>query len=147
MMIMEYFLTCPTATVHDAYLKHIRVHALADMLNIDSLKILAVEKLWLSIRNNWDVRLFIPCVKETYATTNKRDKTIRNMLVMAAHKNMAQLVERKGFVEEFQDMGEFTVEFLVHVAPSLNSIVNRTSFGVLVQVLISQIAPPVNNSA
>jgi hypothetical protein len=141
MMIMEYFLTCPTViAVHDAYLKHTRVHVLADKLGINGLKILAAEKLWLSVCDNWNVKLFIPCVKETYATTNKRDQTIRKMLVMAAHKNMEQLVKTEEFVEEFQDMGEFTAEFLMHV-PHLIQLCIKA-------ITVAQNASPVvNNSA
>ncbi|KAI5794059.1 hypothetical protein FPQ18DRAFT_401522 [Pyronema domesticum] len=85
--------------VNDRYLKHIRVHALADMLNIDCLKILAAEKLWLKVRNNFE--------------------TIRNMLVMEAHRHMAYFGNKEGFmdafqdIDAFQDMGEFTADLLV----------------------------------
>jgi hypothetical protein len=98
------------------------------MLNIDCLKILAAENIWLNlVRNSFQVRLFIPCVKETYATTNKHDQTIRNMSVMATHKYMAYVSNREKFMDAFQDinafqdMGEFTADLSVHVAPLLYS--------------------------
>lgn len=86
------------------------------MLGVGCLKTLATEKLRQNLRYKWDMKCFIGCIIETYATTNESDRTIRGMLIEFAHMNLRELADTEGFVEDFKHLGEFTAELVFHLS-------------------------------
>jgi hypothetical protein len=77
---------------------------------------LATEKLRQNFRYKWDMKCFIECIIETYATTNESDCTIRGLLIEFAHMILRELADTEGFVEDFKYLGEFTAELVFHLS-------------------------------
>jgi hypothetical protein len=96
------------------YLKHIRVYALADMLDVPQLKLLAARKLKLQ-PEIWQPEDFIDCVQETYTTTYNKDLEIRNILVDVAYDNRAELVKHEIFHQESETLGEFLMALVFKI--------------------------------
>ncbi|KAF8541482.1 hypothetical protein BDD12DRAFT_878711 [Trichophaea hybrida] len=112
-------------------LKHPRVYALADMLDIPDLKDLITKKLQIQL-NNWVAADFPVMVREIYSTTNKQDKEIRNVLVTTAKEHIDKLLKLKEFKEVAEEFGEFSTALLAVVRepppPPVQTIV-RCSYG------------------
>ena len=96
-------------------LKHIRVHALADMLDVPSLKALAVEKFESTLENEWVPTDFAGVVAEVYATSNARDNGIRKALISSARFHLGELVSFDVFKDILFANGEFSVGLLVAI--------------------------------
>jgi hypothetical protein len=94
-------------------LKHPRVYALADMLDIPDLKRLAKKKLEAQLEKEFVAADFYGTVKEVYATTNARDEDFRNLLIEVTKNNLAALKENKEFREVILELGEFSGQLVM----------------------------------
>jgi len=90
------------------YLRHLRVHALADMLDVPGLKILAASHLESRLGANWAAAEFPKIVGEIFSTTNSQDKTARNVLIKAARNHLLELSENDDFKTVLSEHGEFS---------------------------------------
>jgi len=102
-------------------LKHPRVYALADMLDVPDLKRLAKEKLEAQLEKEFVAADFYGTVKETYATTNARDEDFRNVLVEVTKKNLTSLKESREFREVMREFGEFSAQLVMAMAGDATS--------------------------
>jgi hypothetical protein len=89
-------------------LKHCRVHALADMLEIPALKAIAAAKLDIKLSTDWVTADFPGIVKEVYSMTNTRDHEVRNVLIRATRIHLNELLEVQEFKDVMFEFGEFS---------------------------------------
>ncbi|KAF8541483.1 BTB/POZ protein [Trichophaea hybrida] len=89
-------------------LKHCRVHALADMLEIPPLKAIAAKKLETKLTSNWVTADFPGIVKEVYSTTNTRDHEVRNVLIRSTKTHLNELLPIQEFKDVMFEFGEFS---------------------------------------
>ena len=94
-------------------LKHPRVHALADMLDVPSLKALAVEKFESMLENEWAPTDFAGVIAEVYATSNARDNGICKALINSAKSHLGELLSLDVFKDILFANGEFSGGLLV----------------------------------
>jgi hypothetical protein len=83
------------------------------MLGALDLKTIAARKLEDQLKQ-WNSEEFIRCVQEVYDTTSKTDLDIRNILIYAATRNMAELVKFGFFCKELERYGEFTAALILN---------------------------------
>lgn len=100
-------------------MKHPRVYALADFLDVSALKTLACKKLKAGLDSKFVVVGFSRLVKEVYSSTNLRDNDIRDVLVEATTKNFGALKSLPSFKEVANEFGEFSGGVLMVIAPEL----------------------------
>ncbi|KAF8251770.1 hypothetical protein K440DRAFT_43698 [Wilcoxina mikolae CBS 423.85] len=89
-------------------LKHCRVHALADMLEIPALKTIAATKLDTKLANHWVTADFPGVVKEVYSTTNTRDHEVRDVIIRATRTHLNELLAIQEFKDVMFEFGEFS---------------------------------------
>jgi len=101
-------LTCYCVEDDLGALKHCRVHALADMLEITALKTIAATKLNTKLSSEWVTADFPGIVKEVYSTTNTRDHEVRNVLIRATRIHLKELLAVQEFKDVMFEFGEFS---------------------------------------
>ena len=84
------------------------MYALADMLDIPSLKAIAAKKLEAALKSKWDPTGFAEVVAEVYATSNTRDSDIRGTLIESAKSHLKELLLLDAFKEVLFSNGEFS---------------------------------------
>jgi hypothetical protein len=90
------------------YLRHPRVHALADMLDVPGLKILAANHMETTLATKWTTTEFPKIICEVFSTTNSQDKTARNVLIKATRNHLTELSENDDFKAVLSEHGEFS---------------------------------------
>jgi hypothetical protein len=90
------------------YLRHPRVHALADMLDVPGLKTVTADKMQTRFSTNWVTAEFPKIVSEVYSTTNSQDKTARDVLTKAARNHFMELSSDDDFKALLRELGEFS---------------------------------------
>jgi len=111
-------------------LKHVRVYALADMLNIPELKTIAMQKLETFFKSNWDAKSFPGTVREAYLATAPRDTRLRRVLVDVARKHLLDLADSEDFRNTLYDFGEFSGEIVLANVANPIPVHPRSGFGV-----------------
>ncbi|KAF8537491.1 hypothetical protein BDD12DRAFT_887545 [Trichophaea hybrida] len=87
---------------------HLRVHSLADMLDVPELKELATMKLQEHLETRW-AEGFVDLVKEVYNTTSSfRDKDFREVVVRSAFMHLDEHLKVEEFDNLMGDVGEFS---------------------------------------
>lgn len=78
------------------HLVHPRVYALADMLGVESLKLIALKKLRKQFeREQVEVEAYPTIIREVYSTTGTRDKQIRETVVVPTGQHVEALVKER----------------------------------------------------
>ena len=86
------------------------MYALADMYFVEDLKLLSEAKLRQKLRKAEVGEEFAECVREMYATTSERDKTMRSAVVEAAvSQRSAMTSSGKDLIH---DGGDFVVDYI-----------------------------------
>ncbi len=93
-------------------LKHPRVFALADMFQMDELKMLAREKFEKQLQQHWISDTFSDCIRELYETTQLSDTAMRRAAVEVARIHAAQLYPQKAFQTLLREVGDFAVDMV-----------------------------------
>jgi hypothetical protein len=94
-------------------LKHVRVHALADMLGIETLKQVAAVKLDRELEREFRTEEFAALVREIYLTTASSYDKIREVVVKHASKNLDKLKGNEEFKATLLLYGEFSGNLLL----------------------------------
>ena len=84
------------------------MHALADMLDIPSLKVVAAKRLEAALKSEWDPTGFAEVVAEVYATSNTRDSDIRGTLIESARPHLKELLLLDAFKDVLFSNAEFS---------------------------------------
>jgi hypothetical protein len=97
-------------------LKHTRVYALADMLDVPSLKSVATQKLKAKLDNDVVSADFHETVRDAYSSTYPGDKELRNVLVHATKKHLSELVLNEEFKKVLLELAEFSGQLVLEMA-------------------------------
>ncbi|KAF8251766.1 hypothetical protein K440DRAFT_612039 [Wilcoxina mikolae CBS 423.85] len=89
-------------------MKHLRVYALADMLDVPGLKAIAASHIETSLSNSWSAAEFPKIVTEVYSTTSTQDKVMRNVLIKAGRTNLRELSKNVEFKKLLVECGDFS---------------------------------------
>lgn len=95
--------------------KHPRVYALADLLDLDGLKKLCVAKFREQLVQHWISDTFTDAVREVYATTYSNDRAMKDPLVTIARQQAKSLIMRQDFIKLSKEVAEFSGDVLAAV--------------------------------
>ncbi|KAA8893036.1 BTB/POZ protein [Sphaerosporella brunnea] len=97
-------------------LRHTRVYALADMLDVPSLKTVATAKLKRKLDTDIVSADFHETVRDAYSSTYPGDKELRNVLVHATRKHLGDLVHHEEFRKLLLELAEFSGQLVIESA-------------------------------
>ena len=83
------------------------------MLDIPVLKAIAAKRLEATLKSEWDPTGFAGVVAEVYATSNTRDKDIRETLIESAKSHLKELLLLDAFKDVLFSNGEFSGGLIV----------------------------------
>ncbi|KAI9737356.1 MAG: hypothetical protein M1834_009510 [Cirrosporium novae-zelandiae] len=100
----------------DPYFRDVRVYALAEKYDIPDLKDVAKSKFLRWAENNWSHEAFPTVVREIYESTPASDCGLREVAVQLIFDHVEEVIERKGFRELFEDVGELGLAIIVQLS-------------------------------
>jgi hypothetical protein len=99
------------------------------MLDIPKLKALATKQLQTELDANWEAGKFSVVVAEVFDITASRDKGIRDVVILAAKKHLAELLPLEHFGEVMDKYGEFSAGLVRVMSTAIHTECKCTSCG------------------
>ena len=96
----------------DQLLRDVRVYALAEYFDVNSLKGHALQIFKTKVHELWLSESFVDCIREVYSTTNDSECMMRKSVVETARAHLQQLMRGTPFQDLISEGGDFVVDLM-----------------------------------